>query len=84
MINAARDCIYSVSKSKSGYALLDLDFIAAFDLQVFSWVFTVLKAKGVQDQVIDRIRNIYSDSVTIPVVNNVRGDPSKNIRENLR
>ena len=47
-------------------------------------MFTVLKAKGVQDQVIDRIRNIYSDSVTIPVVNNVRGAPIQNIRENLR
>ena len=31
MINKARDCIFSVSKSKLGCALLDLDFIAAFD-----------------------------------------------------
>ena len=46
MINKARDCIHSVSKSKIGCALLDLDFIAAFDLQVFSWVFDVLRAKG--------------------------------------
>ena len=30
-INKARDCINSVSKSKIGCALIDLDFIAAFD-----------------------------------------------------
>jgi hypothetical protein len=45
MINKARDCIYAVSKSKIGCALLDLDFVAAFDYQVFSWVFLVLRAK---------------------------------------
>ena len=84
MINAARDCIFSVSKSKLGCALLDLDFVAAFDLQVFSWVFQVMKTKGVPDQVIARIKNIYKDSITIPVVNNVRGSFIKNARENLR
>ena len=30
-INKARDCINAVSKSKSGCALVDLDFVAAFD-----------------------------------------------------
>ena len=45
MINKARDCIFSVSKSNIGCAIVDLDFIAAFDYQVFSWVFDVLRAK---------------------------------------
>ena len=84
MINAARDCIYSVSKSKLGCALLDLDFVAAFDLQVFSWVFSVLRAKGVEEEVILRLKNIYNDCITIPVVNNVRGSPIINRRESLR
>ena len=84
MINQARDCIFSVSKSKLGCAILDLDFVAAFDLQVFSWVFAVLKAKGVSQDVISRIRNIYQNCVTIPVVNNIRGRPIQNRRENLR
>ena len=84
MINSARDCIFSVSKSKVGCALLDLDFVAAFDLQVFSWVFSVLRAKGVCEQVIARIKNIYKDCFTIPVVNNVRGSAIQNLRENLR
>ena len=84
MINKARDCIFAVSKSKLGCAILDLDFIAAFDMQVFSWVFAVLQAKGVPDDVIARIENIYQGSVTIPVVNNVRSSPIENKRGNLR
>ena len=84
MINQARDCIFSVSKSKLGCALLDLDFVAAFDLQVFSWVFAVLRAKGVSEDVIARITNIYQNCVTIPIVNNVRGRPIQNRRGNLR
>ena len=84
MINKARDCIYAVSKSKLGCAILDLDFVAAFDYQVFSWVFDVLLAKGVSETVISRIKNIYDDSLTIPVVNNVLGKPIENRRGNLR
>ena len=84
MINQARDCIYTVSKTRQGCALLDLDFVAAFDMQVFSWVYAVLKAKGVPDEVINRIRNIYKNSLTIPVVNNIRGKVIKNVRESLR
>ena len=84
MINKARDCIYAVSKSKMGCAFLDLDFVAAFDLQVFSWVYDVLRAKGVSEEVISRISNIYDNCITIPVVNNVLGKPIKNIRGNLR
>ena len=46
-INKARDCIQSVSKSKKGCALLDLDFVAAFDLTVFEWVFHGPQEEGV-------------------------------------
>ena len=84
MINKARDCVFAVSKSKLGCALLDLDFIAAFDYQVFSWVFDVLRAKGVCEAVIARISNLYEDCITIPVINNVLGKPIKNVRGNLR
>ena len=84
MINKARDCIQAVSKSKLGCALLDLDFVAAFDYEVFSWVFDVLRAKGVSEAVILRLRNLYANSITIPVVNNVLGKPLNNTRGNLR
>ena len=84
MINQARDCIYAVSKSKLGCALLDLDFVAAYDMEVFSWVNAVIRAKGASEYSINRIKIIYQNSVTIPVVNNVRALPIQNRRENLR
>ena len=76
--------MYAVSKSKLGCALLDLDFVAAFDLQVFYWVFSVLRAKGVSESVINRRTNIYENCITIPRVNNIPGQPLKNIRGSLR
>ena len=39
---------------------------------------------GLPEEVISRIRNIYKNYVTIPVVNNARGQPIQNRRENLR
>ena len=84
MINKARDCIYATSKSKMGCALVDLDFVAAFDYEVFSWVFKVLSAKGVSQEAISRLSHIYEDSITIPLVNNVAGKPLSNIRGCLR
>ena len=83
-INKARDCINAVSKSKVGCALLDLDFIAAFDYTVFVWVIAVLRAKGLAESVISRIANLYADTITIPVVNNVAGQPIQNKRGSLR
>jgi hypothetical protein len=84
MINKARDSIFAVSKSKQGCALLDLDFIAAFDNQVLSWVISVLLAKGVSEKVTSHIIRLYKDSITIPVVNNIQGRPLMNIRGCLR
>ena len=40
--------------------------------------------KGVSESVISRISHIYQDSITIPVVNNVLGNPLQNIRGSLR
>ena len=72
-INKARDCIQSISKSRRGCALLDLDCIAAFDFTVFEWVFSVLRKKGLDEEVISCIKNMYKGRNTIPVVNNVIG-----------
>ena len=54
-INKARDCIHAVSTSKTGCALIDLDFIAAFDFTVLSWVFMVMSSMGVHEEVINRL-----------------------------
>ena len=82
-INKARDCIFAISKSKKGSALLDLDFIAAFDFMTFSWVFLVLRAKGVCEEVISRLQNIYKNRVSIPVVNNTACRSIRNTRGSL-
>ena len=82
-INKARDAIHAVSKSKVGCALLDLDYIAAFDYTVFSWVFLVLQKKGLAEEVISRIRNLYCNRITIPVINNITGQGINNIRATL-
>ena len=83
-INKARDCIHAVSKSKASCALVDLDFIAAFDFTVLDWVLKVMRAKGVCEEVISRLENIYSSCSTIPVVNNVPGYAIQNLRGSLR
>ena len=63
-INKARDLIQSISKTRKGCALLDLDFIAAFDFTVFEWVFSVLRKKGLAEEVISCIKNIYESRIT--------------------
>ena len=83
-INLARDAIQQVVKSKTGCGLLDLDFLAGFDWLDMAWVYLVLAWKGVSENVIKRIRNIYSDSISVVMVNNVQGRAFPNLRGSLR
>ena len=83
-INLARDAIQQVSKTKAGCGLLDLDFLAGFDWLVMAWVYLVLAKMGVSQEVIDRISNIYSDSISVVMVNNVQGRSFPNRRGSLR
>ena len=53
--------------------IADMDFAAAFDWLVLSWVWQVLKKLGVSDSVIHRVKSLYEDSITITVVNNQLG-----------
>ena len=83
-IGKARDAIQAVSRTKTGCAILDLEFIAAFDNQVFNdWVLPVLQAKGLLEKVKKRLENTYRDRITIPVVNSIQGRSVKNIRGTL-
>ena len=83
-INSARDAVHHSAKVKSGCGLLDLDFMAGFDWLDMSWVYLVLKKKGVCDQVINRLKWIYSNSTSVVVVNNILGKSFPNIRGSLR
>ena len=83
-INLARDAVQQVSKSKSGCGLLDLDFLAGFDWLVMAWVYLVLAKKGLSENIINRIKNLYADSISVVMVNNVQGRAIPNHRGSLR
>ena len=79
-INLARDAILASSKLKTGCGIIDTDYMAAFDFLVMSWVFQVLEKKGLSIAIIDRLKNLYTDSISIVVVNNIYGKSVKNQR----
>ena len=84
-INLARNAIQAASKfTKTGCGIADTDYQAAFDYLVMSWVFMVLKKKGVRQAVIDRLTNLYQYNWSIVVVNNMEGKHIKNNRLSLR
>ena len=56
----------------------------AFDLMVMLWVFKVLKAKGVDQRVIERLTNIYKDNITVVVVNGIPGKAIPNMRWSMK
>ena len=83
-INSARDAIWSTRNMKQGVGILDNDYMSAFDLMVLTWVFKVLKAKGLDEKVISILHSLYKDHLTIVVVNNVRGRCFPNNRWSIR
>ena len=83
-IARARDAIEAAHHSKLECGIGDQDFIAAFDYLVLSWVWQVLEKKGVRSQTTDRLRNLYSNGITVPVVNNVALSAIKDVRGSLR
>ena len=84
-INLARDAIQAASKlTRTGCGIIDTDYQAAFDFLVMSWVFMVLKKKGVSELVIKRLKNLYEDNLSVIVVNNIEGKCIPNRRLSLR
>ena len=84
-INQARNAIFAAGKAgHPGCGILDTDLIAAFDFLCMAWVFMVLEKKGLDMEVIKRLKNLYSDSLTIVMVNNIPGKTVTNTRQSLR
>ena len=84
-INLARNAIHAAGRpGHPGCGILDTDLIAAFDWLCLDWTFKVLERKGLDQKVIKRLMNLYSNSVSIVVVNNVEGSNVRNIRGSLR
>ena len=70
-INQARDAIMAAGQGREGVGILDNDYMAAFDFMVLLWVLMVLKAKGMAEEAIKHLTNLYSNHFSIVVVNNV-------------
>ena len=83
-INQARDAIVAAGKINKGVGILDNDYLVAFDYMVLLWVLKVLKAKGLCEDAINHIKNLYSENQTIVVVNNVLGRKFPNNRWSIR
>ena len=84
-INSARNAIHAAGRAgHPGCGILDTDLIAAFDWLCLDWTYKVLEKKGLDRQVIRRLKNLYSSSLSIVVVNNVQGKTVSNIRGSLR
>ena len=83
-INKARDAIQAAGGRDQGCGILDNDYMAAFDYMVLTWVLKVLKAKGLDQEVINRLLNLYGNSLTVVVVNSIQGRCFLNIRWSVR
>ena len=84
-INLARNAIHAAGKDRrNGFGILDTDLIAAFDYLCLDWAFLVLEKKGLDIQVIGRLKNLYKDNMSVIVVNNIPGKSVKNTRMSLR
>ena len=83
-INQARDAIMAAAQGREGVGILDNDYQAAFDFMVLLWVLQVLRAKGLCEEAIKHLTNLYSKHFTIVVVNNILGRKFENKRWSIR
>ena len=83
-INSARDAITAAGSGREGVGILDNDYKAAFDYMVLLWVIKVLRAKGLSEEVLNRLLNLYSNNITIVVINNILGKSFTNNRWSIR
>ena len=83
-IAKARDAVNAAMKSKFGCGIADMDFVAAFDWLVLSWVWRVLLKIGVEKQAVQRVQDLYKDSITIVTVNNKLGKVFEDKKGSLR
>ena len=83
-INSARDAITAAGSGREGVGILDNDYKAAFDYMVLLWVIKVLRAKGLSEEVLNRLINLYSNNITIVVINNILGKSFINNRWSIR
>ena len=83
-INLARDAIWAAGKRGQGCGILDTDLVAGFDFMTLSWCLQVLEKKGACQELILRLKNLYSRNLSVVVVNNIQGAAVENVRLTLR
>ena len=83
-INLARDAIWAAGKRGQGCGILDTDLVAGFDYMTLSWCLKVLEKKGACAEFIARLQNLYSNNLSVVVVNNIQGAAVQNVRLTLR
>ena len=83
-INLARDAIWAAGKRGQGCGILDTDLIAGFDYMSLLWCLQVLEKKGASPSFVARLKNLYTNNLSIVVVNNVPGAAVENVRLTLR
>ena len=60
------------------------DLIARFDYMSLLWCLQVLEKKGASPSFVARLKNLYTNNLSIVVVNNVPGAAVENVRLTLR
>ena len=83
-INLARDAIWAAGRRSQGCGILDTDLVAGFDYMTLSWCLMVMEKKGACEEFLSRIRNLYSNNLSVIVVNNVHGAAVENVWLTLR
>ena len=83
-INLARDAIWAAGQRGQGCGILDTDLVAGFDFMTLSWCLRVLEKKGACQELLERLKNLYSRNISIVVVNNIPGAAVENVRLTLR
>ena len=73
-----RDVIHTISKDRKGCRILNLDFLAGFNWLIMSWMYSVLKKKGVATEVINMLKILYENIIFIFVVNTILGRDIRN------
>ena len=83
-INLARDAIWAAGRRGQGCGILDTDLVAGFDYMTLIWCLKVLEKKGANSEFIARLKNLYSNNLSVIVVNNIHGAAVPNVRLTLR
>ena len=83
-INLARDAIWAAGKRGHGCGILDTDLVAGFDYMTLSWCLKVMEKKGACPEFLARLRNLYTNNLSVIVVNNIQSAAVQNVRVTLR